>query len=295
MTVEPDDVFDCMARMKGEEQPFAVATVVRVEGGAAAKPGAKAVFQADGAAVGWVGGGCTLGAVRKAAAEALADGRARLIRVSPAGDLIEEAGVEGFKSMCPTGGTVEVFIYPMLPRPALLVAGASLVARALFDLAKRLGYAVSVAALADDLASFEGCDRKIEGFKLGADEGPAPGFIVIATQGKRDREALREAVATKAPYIAFVRQPQEGADPERRAYRRRRRGGRRGARALPRRHRHRGGDAGRDRALGACRHRPRAAPGEPGRGPENGGRSPGYCRRGAVAVIVEWPSRASAP
>ena len=204
MTVEPDDVFDCMARMKGEEQPFAVATVVRVEGGAAAKPGAKAVFQADGAAVGWVGGGCTLGAVRKAAAEALADGRARLIRVSPAGDLIEEAGVEGFKSMCPTGGTVEVFIYPMLPRPALLVAGASLVARALFDLAKRLGYAVSVAALADDLASFEGCDRKIEGFKLGADEGPAPGFIVIATQGKRDREALREAVATKAPYIAFV-------------------------------------------------------------------------------------------
>ena len=204
MTVEPDDVFDCMARMKGEEQPFAVATVVRVEGGAAAKPGAKAVFQADGAAVGWVGGGCTLGAVRKAAAEALADGRARLIRVSPAGDLIEEAGVEGFKSMCPTGGTVEVFIDPMLPRPALLVAGASLVARALFDLAKRLGYAVSVAALADDLASFEGCDRKIEGFKLGADEGPAPGFIVIATQGKRDREALREAVATKAPYIAFV-------------------------------------------------------------------------------------------
>ena len=204
MTVEPDDVFDCMASMKGEEQPFAVATVVRVEGGAAAKPGAKAVFQADGAAVGWVGGGCTLGAVRKAAAEALADGRARLIRVSPAGDLIEEAGVEGFKSMCPTGGTVEVFIDPMLPRPALLVAGASLVARALFDLAKRLGYAVSVAALADDLASFEGCDRKIEGFKLGADEGPAPGFIVIATQGKRDREALREAVATKAPYIAFV-------------------------------------------------------------------------------------------
>lgn len=193
-----------MASMKGEEQPFAVATVVRVEGGAAAKPGAKAVFQADGAAVGWVGGGCTLGAVRKAAAEALADGRARLIRVSPAGDLIEEAGVEGFKSMCPTGGTVEVFIDPMLPRPALLVAGASLVARALFDLAKRLGYAVSVAALADDLASFEGCDRKIEGFKLGADEGPAPGFIVIATQGKRDREALREAVATKAPYIAFV-------------------------------------------------------------------------------------------
>ena len=204
MTVELDDVFDCMASMKGEEQPFAVATVVRVEGGAAAKPGAKAVFQADGAAVGWVGGGCTLGAVRKAAAEALADGRARLIRVSPAGDLIEEAGVEGFKSMCPTGGTVEVFIDPMLQRPALLVAGASLVARALFDLAKRLGYAVSVAALADDLASFEGCDRKIEGFKLGADEGPAPGFIVIATQGKRDREALREAVATKAPYIAFV-------------------------------------------------------------------------------------------
>ena len=204
MTIEPDDVFDCMARMKGEEKPFAVATVVRVEGGAAAKPGAKAVFQADGATVGWVGGGCTLGAVRKAAAQALADGRARLIRVSPAGDLIEEAGIEGFKSVCPTGGTVEVFIDPMLPRPALLIAGASLVARALCDLAKRLGYAVSVAALADDLAAFGECHRKIEGFKLSGDEAPAPGFVVVATQGKRDREALREAVATAAPYIAFV-------------------------------------------------------------------------------------------
>ena len=204
MTVEPDDVFDCMARMKGEEKPFAVATVVRVEGGAAAKPGAKAVFQADGATVGWVGGGCTFGAVRKSAAQALADGQARLIRVSPAGDLIEEAGVEGFKSVCPTGGTVEIFIDPMLPSPALLIAGASLAARALCDLAKRLGYAVSVAALADDLELFDGCDRKIEGFKLGEDGGPVPGFVVVATQGKRDREALREAVATAASYIAFI-------------------------------------------------------------------------------------------
>jgi xanthine dehydrogenase accessory factor len=134
----------------------------------------------------------------------LADGRARLIRVSPAGDLIEEAGIEGFKSMCPTGGTVEVFIDPMLPRPALLIAGASLVARALCDLAKRLGYAVSVAALADDLETFAECDRKIEGFKLSEEGIPQTGFIVVATQGKRDREALREAVATTAPYIAFI-------------------------------------------------------------------------------------------
>ena len=79
MAREPDDVVNCMARMKGEEQPFAVATVVHVHGGASAREGAKAVVRGDGSVVGWVGGGCTLGAVKKAAARALVDGRARLI------------------------------------------------------------------------------------------------------------------------------------------------------------------------------------------------------------------------
>lgn len=80
MADAPEDIIDCMARVKGDQQPFAVATIVHVAGGASAREGAKAVIRGDGSVIGWVGGGRTLGAVRKTAARALVDGRTRFIR-----------------------------------------------------------------------------------------------------------------------------------------------------------------------------------------------------------------------
>ena len=204
MTTVSDDVIDCMARMKGEEQPFAVATVVRVQGAAAAKAGAKAVVRGDGELVGFIGGGCATGAVRKAGLKALADGQARLIRVLPGDVMTGEEGVENFRSVCPSGGTMEIFIEPVLPRPALLIAGASPVARALCDLASRIGYAVTVAAMPDDLDGFESAHQRIEGFDLEQAIRGDTRFVVVATQGKRDREALKAALESQAPYVAFI-------------------------------------------------------------------------------------------
>ncbi len=207
MTQHPEDIIDCMARMKSDGQPFALATVIRTEDATAAKAGAKAVVRADGTVVGWVGGGCTLGAVRKAAAQALVDGRARLIRVRPKERLTEEAfeaGVEVHKSVCPSGGTVEVFVEPILPRPGLIVAGGSPVARALAELGRGAGFAVIVAALAEDQGGFADADARIEGFDLTRAAGVTTGYVVVATQGKRDREALAAALSCGAPYVAFV-------------------------------------------------------------------------------------------
>ena len=69
--------------LRGKGEPYAVATVVRTLASVAAKPGAKAIIAADGRMVGWIGGGCALGAVKKAALRAIADGEARLISVMP--------------------------------------------------------------------------------------------------------------------------------------------------------------------------------------------------------------------
>lgn len=207
MKQHPEDIIDCMARMKGDGQPFALATVIRTEDATAAKAGAKAVVRADGTVVGWIGGGCTLGAVRKTAALALIDGRARLIRVRPKERLAEdpvETGVDLHKNACPSGGTVEVFIEPILPRPALIVVGASPVARALADLGHRAGFALTVAALSEDQPNFAEADARIEGFDLTVAPGIATGYVVVATQGKRDREALAAALTSGAPYVAFV-------------------------------------------------------------------------------------------
>jgi xanthine dehydrogenase accessory factor len=204
-------LLDLMARLSGQARPYALATVVRTVAATSAKAGAKAVVTADGEIHGWIGGGCARGAVKRAALQALADGQAHLISVQPqealdaGGVAAGEArgGVEFHRSACPSGGTLDIFVEPMLPRPQMLVCGASPVARAVADLAARSGFAVTVAALAEDHGDFLEAEHRIEGFALPA-EAPGERFIVVATQGKRDAEALRAALSTETPYVAFV-------------------------------------------------------------------------------------------
>src|SRR5262249_60223776 len=84
------DIFDLVSTRKARGEPSALATVVRTVAATAAKAGAKAVIRADGTlSEGWIGGGCARAAVIKAAWEALADGRPRLVSVQP------PAGLEG--------------------------------------------------------------------------------------------------------------------------------------------------------------------------------------------------------
>ncbi len=213
MTVDSEDVIDCMARMKGDAQPFALATVVRTKAATSAKVGAKAVIRADGSMVGWIGGGCTLGAVRKAAREALGDGRARMIRVRPDEEAGPgEEGTDEYRNACASGGTVELFVEPILPRPSLIVAGASGTARALRALGRNAGFTVTAAALADDLEGMTEADETLAGFDLSQSPRAATSFIVVATQGKRDREALEAALRCGAPYVAFIGSRKKAAD-----------------------------------------------------------------------------------
>ena len=204
MTEENDRIFDCMAQMVGDNQPFALATVVRTQNATSAKAGAKAVIRADASVEGWIGGGCVRGAVLKAAAKALADGRPRLIRVGPDGEVEDADDVDTFTSHCPSGGTAEIFVEPMLPRPALLVMGASPTAQALADVGVAAGFAVTVAAPEADLAAFgEACTR-IPGYDVADAPRAAESFVVVATQGRGDRKALEGAIATGSAYVAFV-------------------------------------------------------------------------------------------
>ncbi len=207
MAHNDEEIIDCMVRNKGDNQPFVVATVVRTEDSTAGKPGDKAIIRADGDVVGWIGGGCTLGAVKKAAAAALQDGQPRLIRVKPKDMLVDEIPVDGLEfhaSSCPSRGTTEVFIDPVLPRPRLLVVGTSPVARKLCGLAKTMGYAVTVAGAAEDLTAFDDADHHIDGSGSLPENIPAFRYVVVSTQGKRDKDGLILALSSGADYVAFV-------------------------------------------------------------------------------------------
>ena len=206
------EVMDLVAQMKATEQAFVLATVVRTVSVTAAKAGAKAIIRPDGTIVaGWIGGGCARGAVLKAAREALADGEPRMVSVQPE-DMLAELGVkpgenrDGVRfasNMCPSKGTMDIFVEPMLPHPSLVVFGASPVAMSLAAQARQLGYHVTLAVPAGDLTAVPDADTLIDGFAL-RELHQARRFIVVSTQGKGDEAALRAAVATEAAYHAFV-------------------------------------------------------------------------------------------
>ena len=206
------EVMDLAAQMKAAEQPFVLATVVRTVSVTAAKAGAKAIIRPDGTIVaGWIGGGCAKGAVLKAARDALADGEPRMVSVQPENLLAElgvkpgeaKDGVRFAANMCPSKGTMDIFVEPMLPHPSLVILGASPVALSLATQARQLGYHVTLAAPAADLLETPGVDMLVDSFRLG-ELHEAKRFIVVSTQGKGDEAALRAALATQASYLAFV-------------------------------------------------------------------------------------------
>jgi xanthine dehydrogenase accessory factor len=190
-------VLDRAAQRQANGEAFALATVVRTISVTAAKAGAKAIITADGSIEeGWIGGGCARAAVLKAARQCmLAD-----LGVSP-GEA--HAGVFYAKNSCPSQGTMDIFVEPVLPSPRLLILGASPVAVALAPLAAQMGFAVTAAAPAGELPRFAGALAKIEGFALPRDWGPR-GFIVVSTQGAGDRAALKIAASGEFRYAAFV-------------------------------------------------------------------------------------------
>lgn len=206
------DVIDIMSKMKSAEESFALATVVRTVSVTAAKAGAKGIIKPDGTIIaGWIGGGCARGAVLKAAREALADGQPRLISVQPE-DLMaglgvkpgeKQDGVTFFRNACPSKGTMDIFIEPMLPRPVLAILGASPVALALAGLGRQFGYHVTIAAPAGDFHSLPEADSVTDGFRIdGVEHGKR--YIVVSTQGKGDEAALSVALAGEAEFLGFV-------------------------------------------------------------------------------------------
>lgn len=207
------DTFEARsAELKAQGEPFAIATVVRTVDATSAKPGAKALVAADGTILdGWVGGGCVRGAIVRAARAALGDGETRFLSLRPE-DLLdaegvaageERDGVRFARNGCPSKGSMDIFVEPVLPRPFLQVCGAGPVALALVRISAGFDFATALAAPGLAREDAPPVDTLSDGFVFNTDRS-GPRFVVVATQGKGDEAALRSAVAAGADYIAFV-------------------------------------------------------------------------------------------
>ncbi|HEX2483045.1 MAG TPA: XdhC family protein [Methylomirabilota bacterium] len=188
-------------------EPFAIATVVRCEPPTSAKPGAKALIRQDGTVSGWIGGSCAEPVAVKEALSALAEGEPRfLVLVGKGGAPLGRAdGVREYTMTCHSGGTIEIFVEPVLPKPALVLVGGGPVVETLAGLAAAARFTVTVvdpesparAALVasrvvDDLASIAVTSRTA---------------IVVATHGRFDEDALDRALRSEADYVSLVASP----------------------------------------------------------------------------------------
>ncbi|MBB2944470.1 xanthine dehydrogenase accessory factor [Actinoplanes lutulentus] len=126
-------------------RPFVHATVVRAQEPTSARAGDDAVILADGSIEGFVGGVCAETSVRAAAMESLRDGNTVLLRVLPEDEagFPETPGALVVVNPCHSGGAIEIFLRPVLPKPLVAVAGTTPIGAAVTELATFLDFDIS--------------------------------------------------------------------------------------------------------------------------------------------------------
>lgn len=201
-----DTFFEQASQLRTAGEPFAFATVVACQRPTAAYAGAKALIRADGTLTGWVGGSCAQPTVIREALKALADGKARLLRISPEPrqSAAPQEGVYDFIMTCASQGALEIFIEPFLPRPELLVIGETPVAQTLARCGALLDFTVCVSDPAATRERFPDADILEAHLEAVRARVSPRSYVVVATQGAYDEEALEAVIDTPACYIGLV-------------------------------------------------------------------------------------------
>lgn len=163
------------------------------------------MITADGRLRGWIGGSCSEPIVRREALRALAEGVPQMVRIVPSPEVKQtrKRGELMVATTCPSGGALDIFIEPRLPRPLLLVFGDSPAAHALVQMGSLAGFrtcSVHPGARQEDFAA----DVVLGSLDLtGANLGPDT-WAVVATMGHYDEDALEAALGHPEVEVELV-------------------------------------------------------------------------------------------
>ena len=175
--------------LRSARTPFVVATVVRAQRPTSVHTGDAALVLGDGTIEGFVGGTCAEQSVRLHALRALETGEALLLRILPGDGEAPESDPPArvtVQNMCLSGGSLEIFIEPMLAPPRVLVVGETPIAGAVARMGGELDLDMVVVA--------------------GADVDPADDdlALVVAAHGRDELSALRRGLEAGLPYVGLV-------------------------------------------------------------------------------------------
>lgn len=198
-----EEILKEIKKQQSGSEVSAIAQVVRREAPSSGKPGDKAIISADGTVNGWIGGGCTKGIIIKESLAAIKDKKPRLVRILPTDQLPDMPGVKNYRMTCASGGTVEVYIEPIMPVTQLKIFGRSHIAKSLCELGKASGFNVEIISDLAEKEMFPTADSILELKRYQPVESPNS-FAVVCTQGENDANSLLAAIKTQPKYLGFV-------------------------------------------------------------------------------------------
>jgi len=197
------DLYEEIVRLRKDGRRGAVATIVNVRGSIPSFKTAKMLVRDDGSIVGTIGGGCVEAEVWQAAREVMESERPKTLTFNLNQDPKYDNGL-----VC--GGTLEIFVEPILPPADLYIFGAGHVAASLYKVARIAGFDITVV---DDREAYANRERFPEARVIAEDfekaaaqlEPSESSYIVIVTRGHRDdMRMLRWAVQTPARYVGMI-------------------------------------------------------------------------------------------
>jgi xanthine dehydrogenase accessory factor len=182
---------DRSRELRAQRVPFVHARIVLAEAPTSAKPGAEAIVLADGTIEGFVGGTCSESTVRAQAIALLDSGESLLLRITPTPEE-GQAGKLVVHNPCLSGGTLEIFLEPVVPDPTLIVIGTAPVAEALLAIGQQLGY------------------HAVRPCHVDRDVLADAAAVVVASHGRDEEAALTAALEADVPYIGLVASRKRG-------------------------------------------------------------------------------------
>jgi xanthine dehydrogenase accessory factor len=197
------DLFEEIVKMRRAGQRAALATIVHTNGSIPSYESSRMLVREDGSIAGTIGGGCVEAEVWAAAKEVMEKEAPRKMVFNLNNEASYDNGL-----IC--GGTVEIFVEPILPQPMLYLFGGGHVSMAVAKAASGAGFAVGVVDDRDAFANLERFPMAAEVFSSYEDafEKIHPNtstYLVIVTRGhKDDMRVLAWAVRTEARYVGMI-------------------------------------------------------------------------------------------
>jgi len=200
-----DSFLEKALALNQNEESYATALIVRRKAPSSGKPGDKAIITTEGKIYGWIGGCCTHGIVLKEALESIRDRKPRFVSIRPeAGEQVSYGNTKHYTMTCQSGGEVEVYIEPVIPKPHLLIFGNSHIAMALAKIASAMDYRIHVVMSEVDKTVFPTADKLIPFKEFDEAADYQKSYVVVCTQGEGDAEALAKALSLGSSFVGFV-------------------------------------------------------------------------------------------